>query len=131
MFDESLRTLQGEGGAVDLAPWYREGENSILHMVSVCGREEVALVDSSARVRIFSFLKLQFRFVSPPPHNSRYPCRAQQSMVDRRPCSSKLPPLPYTRHQMDLASLSFTLTIPVHRSPPIIWRHLAQLRVLP
>ncbi|KAN0136110.1 hypothetical protein V8E53_005970 [Lactarius tabidus] len=61
VFDESFRTLQGQGSAVDLAPWYSQGEISILGMSFACGSEEVALVDSSAQVRIFSFVTLQFR----------------------------------------------------------------------
>ena len=62
VFDETFRTLQGRGSGIDLAPWYSQGI-SILEMIFVCGSEEVALVDSSARVRIFSFISLQFRFV--------------------------------------------------------------------
>ncbi|KAI9437151.1 hypothetical protein H4582DRAFT_2058133 [Lactarius indigo] len=61
VFDEAFRTLQGQGSAIDLVPWYRQAEISILNMTSVCGSEEVALVDSSACVRIFSFITLQFR----------------------------------------------------------------------
>ncbi|KAI9443938.1 hypothetical protein H4582DRAFT_1807523, partial [Lactarius indigo] len=61
VFDEAFRTLQGQGSAIDLVPWYRQAEVSILNMTSVCGSEEVALVDSSACVRIFSFITLQFR----------------------------------------------------------------------
>lgn len=63
VFDESFRTLLGVGSAIDLAPWYGQEEVSILGMGSVCGSEEVALVDSNAQVRIFSFATLQFRFV--------------------------------------------------------------------
>ena len=63
IFDESFRTLQGQGSAIDLAPWYSQGENSIVKMALVCGSEEVVLVDSGAGVRIFSFVTLQFRFV--------------------------------------------------------------------
>ena len=77
VFDESFRTLQGHGSAVDLAPWYNQGENSIMKMTPVCGSEEVVLVDSSARVRIFSFVTLQFRFVSPPSSKSDQPFNAQ------------------------------------------------------
>ncbi len=66
VFDETYKTLQRQGSAIDLAPWYSQAEISILHMASVCGREEVALVDSNSRVRIFSFVTLQFRFVSSP-----------------------------------------------------------------
>ncbi|KAI9443965.1 hypothetical protein H4582DRAFT_1049491 [Lactarius indigo] len=61
VFDETFRTLQGQGSAVDLAPWYSQADISILKMSFVCGSEEVALVDSIACVRIFSFITLQFR----------------------------------------------------------------------
>ncbi len=104
VFDETFRTLQGQGSAIDLAPWYSQGEISILKMTFVCGSEEVALVDSNARVRIFSFVTLQFRFVSSPFYRSGLPFPSQQSLVDRHPCSFKLPPMPYTHHQMDPAS---------------------------
>ncbi|KAH8993667.1 hypothetical protein EDB83DRAFT_2304539 [Lactarius deliciosus] len=60
VFDETHTTLQSQGSA-DLIPWYSRAEISIQHMVSICGREEVALVDSNSRVRIFSFVTLQFR----------------------------------------------------------------------
>ncbi|KAF8267057.1 hypothetical protein EI94DRAFT_1731643 [Lactarius quietus] len=61
IFDETFRTLQGQGSAIDLAPWYSQAEVSIMAMTVVCGSEEVALVDSSAQIRIFSFVTLQFR----------------------------------------------------------------------
>src|SRR6266702_1272399 len=129
VFDETFRTLQGQGRAIVLAPWYGQAEISILKMAFVCGCEEVALVDSSARVRIFSFITLQFRFVSPPFYKFSWPCPAQQ-LVDRRSCSFKLPPMPYTHHQMDPASSFFVHTIRGHRSLHIIWRRLARLREL-
>lgn len=64
VFDETFKTLQGQGSAINLASWYSQAEISILQMTFVCGSEEVALVDSSAQVRIFSFVTLQFRSVS-------------------------------------------------------------------
>ena len=130
VFDETFRTLHGQGGGVDLAPWYNQGEISILQMIFVCGSEEVALVDSSARIRIFSFVSLQFRFVS-SFHKSDRPLHAQQSPVDRRPSGFKLPPMPYIHRQMDLASSFFILTIRAHPSLHIIWRRLALLREFP
>lgn len=60
VFDESFRTLQGLGSAIDLAPWYGQAA-SILHLSSVCGSDEVVLVDSNAHVRIFSFVTQQMR----------------------------------------------------------------------
>jgi hypothetical protein len=64
VFDENFKTLQGRGGVINLANWYSQPGISIIQMTSVCGSEEVALVDSSAQVRVFSFVTLQFRSVS-------------------------------------------------------------------
>jgi hypothetical protein len=61
VFDETFRTLQGQGSPVSLAPWYSQAEISILQLSSVCGSDEVVLVDSNAQVRIFSFITQQFR----------------------------------------------------------------------
>ena len=64
VFDETFKTLQSQGSTINLAPWYSQAAISILQMTFVFGSEEVALVDSSAQVRVFSFITLQFRFVS-------------------------------------------------------------------
>ncbi|KAH9166548.1 hypothetical protein EDB89DRAFT_2232826 [Lactarius sanguifluus] len=61
VFDETFKKLQGRGSVIDIAPWYSQPDISILQMTFVCGGEEVALVDSSAQARIFSFVTLQFR----------------------------------------------------------------------
>ena len=62
VFDETFKTLQGHGGAIGLAPWYNQPEISIRQLSSVCGSdEEVALVDSNAQVRIFSFVTQQIK----------------------------------------------------------------------
>ncbi|KAF8267054.1 hypothetical protein EI94DRAFT_1830340 [Lactarius quietus] len=61
VFDETYKALQGLSDDIDLAPCYSQSETSMLHMAYIYGREEVALVDSSALVRIFSFINLQFR----------------------------------------------------------------------
>ncbi|KAI0250874.1 hypothetical protein BJV78DRAFT_526274 [Lactifluus subvellereus] len=61
VFDETFKSLQGQGGVITLAPWYSQAEISILQLSFVCGNDEVALVDSTAQVRIFSFITLQFR----------------------------------------------------------------------
>ena len=63
VFDETFRTLQGQGGAINLVPWYRqlEADVSILQLSSVCGSDEVILVDSRTQVRIFSFITQQIR----------------------------------------------------------------------
>jgi hypothetical protein len=61
VFDEAFKTLQGQGSAINLAPWYSQAGISILHVAFVSGKEEVVLVDSGSRARIFSFITLQFR----------------------------------------------------------------------
>ncbi|KAI0246219.1 hypothetical protein BJV78DRAFT_1286673 [Lactifluus subvellereus] len=61
IFDETFKTLQGQGSAINLAPWYNQTGVSILQAAFVCGNEEVVLVDSAAQARIFSFITLQFR----------------------------------------------------------------------
>ena len=61
VFDESFTTLQGQGSAISLAPWYSQEEVSILQLSSVCGSDEVVLVDSNAHIRVFSFVTQQFR----------------------------------------------------------------------
>jgi hypothetical protein len=61
MFDESFLMLQGQGTAVNLASWYSQADVSILQLSSVCGSDEVILVDSRAQVRIFSFITQQIR----------------------------------------------------------------------
>jgi hypothetical protein len=66
VFDETFRTLQGQGGAINLAPWYGQANISILQLSAVCGGDEVVLVDSNARVRIFSFVTQQMRYVDVP-----------------------------------------------------------------
>ena len=64
MFDKNLTKIQGHGGVASLADGYSQAGITILQMTSVCGSEEVALVDSSARIRVFSFVTAKFRFVS-------------------------------------------------------------------
>ncbi|KAH9164611.1 hypothetical protein EDB89DRAFT_2247116 [Lactarius sanguifluus] len=61
VFDETFKTLQGQGSAINLIPWYNQADVSIMQVSFVCGNDEVVLVDSSAQVRIFSFITLQFR----------------------------------------------------------------------
>jgi hypothetical protein len=62
VFDETFKTLQGQGSAINLSPWYSQARTSILHIAFVSGKEEVVLVDSGSRARIFSFITLQFRY---------------------------------------------------------------------
>jgi hypothetical protein len=54
VFDESFLSLQGQGSAISLAPWFSQAGVSILQLSSVCGSDEVVLVDSNAQVRVFS-----------------------------------------------------------------------------
>ncbi len=61
VFDEAFRTLRAQTSAIDLAPWYSQAGISILQVAFVCGKEELLVVDSSPRARIYSFISLQFR----------------------------------------------------------------------
>jgi hypothetical protein len=63
VFDETFRTLQAQGGGVNLARWYSQTSVSILHAAFTSREEEVVLVDSTAEARIFSFVTMQFRCV--------------------------------------------------------------------
>ena len=65
VFDETFKTLQAQGSAINLVPWYSQAGISILQVAFVAGKEEMVLVDSNSRARIFSFISLQFRCVSP------------------------------------------------------------------
>ena len=56
-------------------------------MTFVCGNEEVILVDSSAKARIFSFITLQFRYHFSEPLAEHY-------LLVGRPASLQLPSLP-------------------------------------
>ncbi|KAI9511015.1 hypothetical protein F5148DRAFT_1281300 [Russula earlei] len=61
VFDETFKTLQGQGSVISLAPWYSQAGISIQQMSSVCGSDEVVLVNSNAQIRIFSFVTQQLR----------------------------------------------------------------------
>jgi hypothetical protein len=61
VFDESFRSLQGQGSPINLTQWYSQADISILQLSSVYGGDEVVLVDSNAQIRIFSFITQQFR----------------------------------------------------------------------
>ena len=90
VFDETFKTLQGKGGAIDLTPWYNQAGISILQLASICGSEldEVVLVDSNAQIRIFSFVTQQFRWVS-----YRNLGKSLTWMCGTRPSSLQLPSL--------------------------------------
>ncbi len=65
VFDETFKTLQGQGSSINLSPWYSQAtETSITHIAFVCGSEELVFVDSSAQARLFSFVSMQFRCVA-------------------------------------------------------------------
>lgn len=62
VFDETFKTLQGQGSGINLAPWYSQAaETSFTHIAFVCGTEELVFVDSTAQARIFSSVSMQFR----------------------------------------------------------------------
>ena len=105
VFDETFKTLQGQGSAINLAPWYSQAEVSILQMTFVCGSEEVALVDSSAQVRVFSFVTLQFRLVFPLPI-SAVVCR---STATARPAYIQLQTVPQAVYSSPDGSCLFVL----------------------
>ncbi|KAI9460706.1 hypothetical protein F5148DRAFT_1276740 [Russula earlei] len=65
VFDATFKTLQGQGSAISLAPWYNQTGISIHQLTSVCGSDEVVLVNSNAQIRIFSFVTQQFRTSQP------------------------------------------------------------------
>jgi len=77
VFDETLKTLRAQGRAIDLSPWYSQVDISLLQVAFVCGKEEIVLVDSSNRARLFSFISLQFRY-------------APQYFVMSSPCCSSV-----------------------------------------
>jgi hypothetical protein len=63
-FEDERGSLRGMGSAIELLPFYNNGE-SIVHACFVHGREEILLVDSSAQARIFSWTMLQFKYKRP------------------------------------------------------------------
>jgi hypothetical protein len=72
VFDETFKTLHAQGIVIDLAPWYSQAVVSILQVAFVHDKEDMVLVDSSVRARVFSLITRQFRcgsqyFVLSPP----------------------------------------------------------------
>ena len=59
---EEFGSLRGMGSAIDLLPFYNNGE-SIVYACFVHGREELLFVDSSAQARIFSLTMLQPKYI--------------------------------------------------------------------
>jgi hypothetical protein len=122
VFDESYRTLQAQGTAINFAPWYSQTEISILHTAFVCGNEEIVLVDSSSQARIFSFVTLQFRCHLP------FPQKYLVTDPSEGPLLYNFHPSPalYSRLLMALAFLFITLKARSHSSPRIIGKHSDQ-----
>lgn len=60
-FEDDCGSLRGFGPAIDLLPFYNNGE-SIVHACFVHGHEEILFVDSSAHARIFSLTMLQPKY---------------------------------------------------------------------
>lgn len=127
IFDESYKTLQSQGNATNLAPWYGHTGTSILHIAFVCGNEEVVLVDSSAKARIFSFVTLQFRYHSLLLGTSGRALLTVHSEGLLLYNSHLFPPL-YSRLQMVPAFLFFTLATRSHFSLRIIGNHLEKMQ---
>ncbi|KAH9039442.1 hypothetical protein EDB83DRAFT_2228401 [Lactarius deliciosus] len=59
-FEDERGSLRGMGPAIDLLPFYNNGE-SIVHACFVHCHEEILFVDSSAQARIFSLTMLQHK----------------------------------------------------------------------
>ncbi|KIK82025.1 hypothetical protein PAXRUDRAFT_832450 [Paxillus rubicundulus Ve08.2h10] len=60
VYDDGRRLMQARGTAISLSKWYREGIFP-RHACFICGSEELLLVDTQARARVFSLVTLQFR----------------------------------------------------------------------
>ena len=134
VFNETFKTLQGQGSAINLSPWYCQTNISIVQVSFVCGNDEVVLVDSSAQVRIFSFVTLQFRCVSFPfrlffigyfRHFLIF------GNVDQRPYNCNRSRALYTRLLMDRVSSCFRRRTRDYHSPHIIGRRSAPLAEFP
>jgi hypothetical protein len=89
-FEDERGSLRGMGSAVDLLPFYNNGE-SIVHACFVHGREEILFVDSTAQARIFSLTMLQPKYVLPFIAS---PCSTNYLMLNCRPASLQLPEVP-------------------------------------
>ena len=131
MFDETFKTLQGQGSATNLIPWYSQADISIVQVSFVCGNDEIVLVDSSAQVRIFSFVTLQFRCASfpfrPVVNIESFRRLLILGRVDQRPCNCNRSPALYTRPRMDHVSSFFRPRTRDYPSPHTIGRRLAPL----
>jgi hypothetical protein len=61
MFDDSLVNLHSRGSPIMLKDWYDQPVD-IAKVYFVPGLEEVCLIETSGRVRIFSLENQQFRY---------------------------------------------------------------------
>lgn len=59
--DDAFVNVQSRGSPFSLMKWYQEGEPDIVAASFFSGSEELCLVESSGRVRVFSFLAQTFR----------------------------------------------------------------------
>ncbi|KAG8955250.1 hypothetical protein FRC03_011241 [Tulasnella sp. 419] len=59
--DESCSSLQAQGSPHNITKWYGEGLPDISHICFAGGPEELCLVESSGRARVFSFISGSFR----------------------------------------------------------------------
>ncbi|KAG8712967.1 Vacuolar protein sorting-associated protein 13A [Ceratobasidium sp. 423] len=64
IFDEMFANLQSRSSPISLKNWYNNRPIDLRNICFVSGVEEVCLVETSGRVRIFSLVTQQFRAVS-------------------------------------------------------------------
>lgn len=60
VFDENYTQLQGQGSTINLRPWYTEIPK-FHNMLFVAGTDDLALVEDTGNVRIFSLVTQMFR----------------------------------------------------------------------
>jgi hypothetical protein len=113
VFDETFRTLQAQGSPISLAEWYGQADVSILHMSPVCG-DEVVLVDSTMQARIFSFVTMQFRWVSFSSDETGSCINRGRLVPDPPHYGSNLSQALYTHLRMGLVSLFCMITLRNH-----------------
>ncbi|EJD00191.1 uncharacterized protein FOMMEDRAFT_112544 [Fomitiporia mediterranea MF3/22] len=61
VFDERYQSLQVQGSATNLTAWYTSGLPKIVCIHIISGNDELALLEDSGKVRVFSTLTQQFR----------------------------------------------------------------------
>jgi hypothetical protein len=60
VFDENYTQLQGQGSTVNLRPWYTDIP-TFQNMLFISGSDDLALVEDTGSVRIFSLVTQMFR----------------------------------------------------------------------